>query len=179
MLLSLNCAEDRGWDLVSLKLEVLRKFGFLWKEFPIPKSPPPRLRPGNPLLSTISTQSAVRSRHFELPPLAWAVLGGPKTRSTLGLSLSGVTLEACVGGSEKGAAIRKWSWLVSSCCSTGNAEWTYSVGVGTGELVGETDDSKRVSWTGLEETWYSCVASLNPFFFISFNCCWANRYLQK
>lgn len=45
------------------------------------------------------------------------------------------------------------------------------VGVGMGELVGEADISNKVSFTGLEETLYVCVASFKPFFFISFSCC--------
>lgn len=175
MLLSLNCPEVRSCGLVSLKLDVRRKYGFFWEELPIPASLP--LRPADRLLSTISTQSAVRSCHFEFPPLACAEVAGPKARSTLGLSLFGATVGGW--GSENGAAIQKWFCLLSSRMSNGMAEWTYPTGEGPEELAGEMDDSTRVSWTGLDETWYSCVASFNPFFFISFNCCCAKRYLHR
>lgn len=179
MLLSLNCLDcedDGSCGFMSLKLDVRRKFGFLW--FPISIAPPP-LNPANPLLSTISTQSAVRSRHLELPPFLWGDTWGAKTNSTLGLDLSGVTLEVCGGCSEDGDAIRKLLWVLSTWGPSWGVEWMNPVGVGIGEAVGEADVSTKVSWTGLDETWYSCVASFNPFFFISFNCCWANRYLEN
>lgn len=66
--------------------------------------------------------------------------------------------------------IRKGSGL-TSWELPGWAVWTSPVGVGTGETVGEADISNKVSFTGLEETWYICVASFKPLFFISFSCC--------
>lgn len=170
MLLSRNCPEERSCGLVSLKLEVRRKYGFLWYEPLVPGSPP--LGPINPLLSTISTQSAVRLYRLVLSQLPL----GPEGNSGLGFSLSCLTLEVWPVCSRKGTVI--WRWLgLASWELKGWAVWMSPVGVGMGELVGEADISNKVSFTGLEETWYVCVASFKPFFFISFSCCWASLYL--
>lgn len=172
MLLSRNCLEEGSCGLVSLKLEVRRKYGFLWYEPLIAGSPPPPLGPINPLLSTISTQSAVRLCRLALSRLPL----GPEGNSGLGFSLSCLALKLWPVGSGKGAVI--WKWLgLASWELIGWAVWMSPVGVGMGELDGEADISNKVSFTGLEETWYVCVASFKPFFFISFSCCWASLYL--
>lgn len=171
MLLSRNCPEESSCGLVSLKLEVRRIYGFLWYDPLVAGSPPP-LGPINPLLSTISTQSAVRLCRLVLSRLPL----GPEGNSSLGFSRSCLALEVWPVGSGNGAVI--WKWLGSASWELkGWAVWMSPVDVGMGELVGEADISNKVSFTGLEETWYVCVASFKPFFFISFSCCWASLYL--